>query len=283
MRYDNFIIGFGNVGQRVAAVCVEKDESVGALVRAGRKHDTVDLIEGDLDKPETLGNLPLKNTRLYYFAPPPNAGLSDPRMHNFLASLSVENFPKRILYISTTGVYGDAAGEWIDENTPLNPQNDRARRRVDAEQQLAAWCAANAVEFVILRVVGIYDPQHLPIERLQAGMKVLREEDAGPSNRIHVDDLTRICVTAMEQAPAGAIYNVSDGHPSSMTDFYMRVADLAGLPAPEAVTWEEAERVFSPMMLEFLRESKKVSNAKLLHDLRINLQYPSLDEGLAAR
>jgi nucleoside-diphosphate-sugar epimerase len=219
---------------------------------------------------------------IFYFAPPPPGGNQDPRMAGFLAALDETALPRRIVYISTSAVYGDCRGEWITETQPVNPATARGARRLDAERQLQSWAELHGVQWIILRVPGIYGPGKLPLARLKKGLPVLREADAPWTNRIHADDLAAICVAAMASAHANTVYNVSDGNPGNMTDYFFRVADAAGLPRPPTVARAEAEQVLSPGMLSFLRDSRRMDNRKLLEELNIQLQYPNLAVGLAA-
>ena len=132
----------------------------------------------------------------------------------------------------------------------------------------------------MLRVPGIYGPGKLPLARLRKGTPVLREEDSPYTNRIHADDLALICIAAMNSSHASNIYNVSDGHPSNMTDYFFRVADAAGLPRPPTVSRTEAQEVLSAGMLSFLKDSRRMSNAKMLDELAVTLRYPDLAAGL---
>lgn len=218
---------------------------------------------------------------LYYFAPPPGEGETDTRMENLLAALDVAALPARVIYLGTTGVYGDCAGAWITEEQPPAPHTSRGRRRLAAETALRAWGGAVGVPVVILRVPGIYGPGRLPVERLHRGSPVVREEESPFTNRIHADDLARVCAAAAERGAAG-VYNVSDGHPTTMTDYFNRVADLLGLPRPPVVSMEEARRTFSPAMLSYLEESRRLDNRKMREELGVELLYPDLDHGLPA-
>jgi nucleoside-diphosphate-sugar epimerase len=187
-----------------------------------------------------------------------------------------------MVYISTSAVYGDCQGAWITEAQATAPTSDRGRRRLDAERQVVDWCTRQGVQWNILRVPGIYGPGKLPLARLEQGLPVLREADAPYTNRIHGDDLAMICIAAMQSPVHNNVFNVSDGHPSNMTDYFFRVADAAGLPRPPTVARAEAEQVLSPGMLSFLADSRRMQNDKLLKQLGIRLQYPDLDSGLAS-
>lgn len=235
----------------------------------------------DLDQSTSLPPELSAQDRIFYFAPPPPTGRSDPRMQHFLAALA-PNRMRRIVYISTTGVYGDCGGEWVDETRPPNPQVDRAFRRHDAEQQLQTWRTAGGSELVILRVAGIYGPGKLPLERLQRQTPMVAAEEAPWTNRIHIDDLVQVCEAAMERAPDGAVYNVSDGQPGNMRDYFDRVADLFDLPRAPLVRLAEADGRLSAGLLSYLGESRRLDNRRMLDELGVNLRYPTLTDGLAA-
>lgn len=282
-----FIVGCGYVGERVAALELASGALVAALARSResarwQSERGIEPVAGDLDEPASLRALPLAGTDLYYFAPPPGRGVTDPRLAAFTAALSMEAPPNRIVLLSTTGVYGDCRGEWVDEQRPPNPQAERAHRRLDAENTLRAWSGRSGVPVVILRVAGIYGPGRLPLERLRTGEPVLREEESPWSNRIHVDDLAQACVAAMRRGRTGAVYNATDGHPGTMTDYFNRVADALGLPRPPQLAMADARHHLSAGMLSYLAESKRLDNRRLREELDIELQYPDLVRGLAA-
>ena len=242
----------------------------------------VKTVRGDLDEPESLNNLPAAAV-LYYFAPPSATGEDDTRLAALLSTLGQHHaLPRRVVYISTSGVYGDCGGAWVDEDWPVNPRSDRGQRRAAAEKRLREWCAACGVENVILRVPGIYGPGRLPIERIRRGVPVVRETDSPWSNRIHADDLAQACFLAARRDRAGGIYNVSDGNPTTMTDYFFRVADLAGLPRPPALAMEEARKTLGPGIMSFLEESKRLVNRRMLEELGVVLRYSSLADGLPA-
>ncbi|MFN3785491.1 MAG: NAD-dependent epimerase/dehydratase family protein, partial [Thiothrix sp.] len=234
--------------------------------------------KGDVDQGSYFSIFALDEALVYWFMPPPPQGESDDRIRRFLKS--VDAAPKRVVLISTTGVYGDCGGRWIDENEPLKPLTARAKRRVDAEAAVQEWAERFGGECVILRVPGIYALDRLPLERLKRGEPVLCAEEAPWTNRVHADDLARVCKRAMEVAPSRAIYNATDGHPSTMTDYFNCVADYAGLPRPPQVSMAEAQASMSTGMLSYLQESRRIRNDKLLRELDIQLQYPDLRAGL---
>ena len=281
------IVGCGAIGRRVAALLPASRFDVTGVVRSDASREQlatvgVRAVCVDLDQPKPGIDRECRNADIYYFAPPSPAGQQDLRMRAFLGTLQDVMSVRRVVYISTSAVYGDCQGAWITEAQPLNPATPRGHRRQDAEQQLLAWCQGRATQWIILRVPGIYGPGKLPLERLRKGTPVLCEQDAPYTNRIHADDLASICVAAMHSAISNTVYNVSDGHPGNMSDYFFRVADAAGLPRPPVVNREEAQAVLSPGMLSFLQDSRRMDNSKLLRDLGIELQYPDLAAGLAA-
>lgn len=282
-----FIIGCGDIGRRVAKLWQAAGGSVSALARSAERAQSladsgITPVSGDLDRPDSLHDLPVKNSVLFYFAPPPGDGQGDPRVRATLAALTPSNWPTRIVYISTTGVYGDCQGAWVTEETPTHPRSTRGARRLDAETALLDWHRASGMPVVILRVPGIYGPGRLPLERIRQGTPVVREEEAPYSNRIHADDLARVCITAADRGRAGEIYNISDGQPTTMTDYFYRIADALDLPHPPAVSMDEARQQLTPGMVSFLEESRRIDNRKMREELGVELLYPGLESGLAA-
>ena len=278
------IVGCGYIGERVAAQILSKGEAVSAIVRSDERTKIlralgVFVLQLDLDTSPAPMASTLEQT-IFYFAPPPPKDALDTRMQSFLEGLAVSGQPTRIVYISTTGVYGDCSGNWIDEAQPANPQVDRARRRWHAEQLLQAWRTSTGGELVILRVGGIYGPGKLPLTRLQKGLPTVAEKDAPWTNRIHADDLVQICLAAMARGIDGEVYNVCDGTPGNMTNYFNRVADLAGLQRPPLIDAEQALESLSPGLLSYLSESRRISNQKMLDQLGVKLRYPSLEDGL---
>ncbi len=278
-----FIIGSGDIGCRIAHLWQQSGAQVHTLGRRPAPCDgTTTHISADLDQPESLTALPTAGAILYYTAPPPAQGNNDPRLKNLLAAIDPAALPQHIIYISTSGVYGDCQGEWVNEQYAVNPQVPRSQRRLAAEQTLTSWANQHQVATVILRVGGIYGPGRLPLERLRQGMAILERDIAPYSNRIHADDLARVCVAAAHAPKPHALYNVSDGHPTTMSDYFISVAAAAGLPAPTEIDWQTAEQTLSAEMLSYLHEAKRLDNRRMLQELNIVLNYPTLNEGLKA-
>ncbi len=281
------IVGCGDIGRRVAALCRADGQPVIGLVRTEAGADRlrevhISPLQIDLDEPAVLDSVNCAGRPVYYFAAPPAEGETDPRMVNFLTTLAPDRLPKRIVYISTTGVYGDCGGAWITEDQPVNPRTPRGKRRRAAENALRACSARIGVPVVILRVPGIYGPGRLPAERIRKGLPVLHESEAPYSNRIHADDLARVCVAAMQRGTPGAVYNVADNQPTTMSHYFNRIADTLGLPRPQAVSLSAAREQLTPAMLSFIEESRRIDNRKMREELGVELRYPDLESGLAA-
>jgi nucleoside-diphosphate-sugar epimerase len=281
------IAGCGYVGQRLAARLRDRFEVV-AMVRTSEKaaaleRQGIKALAIDLDRVRAGGaTLPerLDQEAIVYLTPPPNAGESDLRLDRFLHLAIVP--PKAFVYVSTTGVYGDAEGGFVDESTPVQPRTERARCRVSAEEMTRVWCTERRVRRVVLRVPGIYGPGRLPLDRLKQREPVVCPEDAGITNRIHVDDLVTACELAVVNKEARGVYNVTDGNSISSTTFFDAVANIAGLPCPPRVSMEEAQLTFSPERLSFLNESRRVGNERMLKHLGVTLQYADIEAGIRA-
>lgn len=285
MTTHKVIIGCGYLGTKVAKYYLERGEAVTGVVRTTRSAEVLqDVgIPGqllDLDQ-DPIGPLNLQGAELFYFAPPPKSGTDETRVERLLGGLNRKNSPQRIVYLSTTGVYGDCGGDWVDEARPAHPVVDRAKRRWDAEQRFRAWSQTTGGELIILRVAGIYGPGKLPLARLKRKEPTVIESQAPYTNRIHVIDLVQACVAAMSRGVSGEIYNVSDGSPGNMTDYFNQVADWAGLPRPVQISLEEAGTQLSAGMLSYLQESRRLDSLKLRDELGVVLRYPDLQSGLA--
>lgn len=271
------IVGCGDVGLRVARRLLAEHCHVTGVVRSdasARFLQTVS-VEARIHDLDTIADTAAADW-VFYFAPPPTQGVTDPRLRRWLSGLT--QAPQRLVYISTSGVYGDCGGRWIDETEPLKPQSDRARRRLDAETALRE----SGLDVVTLRVPGIYGPGRLPVERLQKNLPVIRPQESPYTNRIHSEDLATVAVQAARHGAAGAAYNVSDGHPTTMADYFTRCSQQLGLPPPPQVSAEEAKQVFTPAMWSFMEESKRLVVTRMHTELAFQPRYPTLAEGLRA-
>ncbi|MGQ9659066.1 MAG: SDR family oxidoreductase [Thermochromatium sp.] len=282
---DIVIVGCGYVGERLARQYLARGDSVLGLVRSQSGLDRLAAAGIPSARHDLAGTdaMPcsLAGVRLFHLVPPPEHGTEDLHTQHLIASFAQAGHPRRLVYFSTTGVYGDCGGAWVDEDWPTRPTLDRSRRRLDAEEQLRCWSREHGGELVVLRVAGIYGPGRLPLERLRRGLPLVRPDEAPYSNRIHVDDLVTVCIAAMDRGRDGAIFNVSDGHPSTMTEYFMQIAKAAGLPVPPLIGLAEASTHLSEGMMGYMRESRRLSNRRLREELGVDLRYPTLTEGLA--
>ena len=289
------IVGCGDVGSRVARLHLQRGERVSALARseaaARRLREVrvrgdvgepgaeygVEPVAGDLDDPRL--HLPDQRWRvIYHFAPPPARGVEDARSTHLATALGMlSQSPRRVVYVSTSGVYGDRGGAWVSEADEPDPGTDRARRRWHAETTLRAVLGER---LVVLRVGGIYGPGRLPLARLERGEPILREAQCGYTNRIHVEDLARICVAAADHPRPHSLYNVGDGEPGTMSQYFKAVAARMGLPPPPEIDLAEAREQLSPAMLSYLLESRRMDTRRL-RELGVTLRYPNLERGLS--
>jgi nucleoside-diphosphate-sugar epimerase len=238
---------------------------------------------GNLDDPATLGRLGGLADAVLHLAPPPMQGQSDPRTLRLLQALSRRAAPGRLVYMSTTGVYGDCQGQWVAETRPVHPQTDRARRRVHAERQVRHWARRIGACATVLRVPGIYALDREggdPRDRVRRGTPSLVPEQDGYTNHIHADDLARIALAALHHGAPQRAYHASDDGLLRTGDHYDRVADWCGLPRPPRVTWDEARVQLSPMQLSFWGESRRLQNLRLGQELGVRLRYPTVESAL---
>jgi len=274
------IIGCGDIGLRVAKQLCRNYRVFALTSQQSRFSELRGLgitpILGDLDKPETLWRLSGLAETVIHLAPPQNIGHRDSRTRNLIrilaqgpASLS------RLIYVSTTGVYGDHKGGRVSEITPVNPQSERAKRRVDAERVLRLWGPAHGVAVTILRVPGIYAANRLPVERLQARTPALISDEDAYSNHIQSDDLARLVCAAVYHGKPQRVINACDGGETKMGDYFDEVADAFGLERPARIPAAELQKIVSPMLWSFMRESRRVTNTRL-PELKTPLRYPSV-------
>ena len=280
------IVGCGDIALRALPRLARKYQVFG-LVRAAAQADRVAALgavplNGDLDDPATLHGLGGGSDLVLHLAPPGESGERDQRTANLIAALAPRP-PGRLVYISTSGVYGDCGGDWVDEDRPLAAQTARGARRVDAERALFAWGRQSGVAVVVLRVPGIYAAERLPLAQLKRGSPVLCAEDDVYTNHIHADDLAGICLAALERGGAGRAYNASDDSEMKMGDYFDLVADRARLPRPPRIARAAAEAgAIAEGLMSFMRESRRLVNTRMKAELGVRLRYPSVYEGVPA-
>jgi len=282
------IVGCGDVGLRAAALLSPRLK-VMALTSsptrcAGLRAAGIQPLLGNLDEPATLARLAGLAQRVLHLAPPPGSGARDPRTGHLLAALARRSRPAALVYGSTTGVYGNAQGDWVDETRTVAPATDRGQRRVDAEAQLRRWGqrVPGASRCTVLRIPGIYALDREggdPRQRVSRGSPVLAAADDVYTNHIHADDLARACVLALWRALPGRVLHVSDDTELKMGDYFEAVADHFGLPRPPRVSRAEAAAQLSPMQLSFMAESRRLRNGRMKAELGLRLRHPTVREG----
>jgi nucleoside-diphosphate-sugar epimerase len=287
------IVGCGDVGLRVLRLLrapagrrlrlrVLALTSSPARADELRSAGAVPLV-GDLDDPRSLGRLAGLADWVLHLAPPPLQGREDPRTRALIQALQRGGRVQRLVYASTSGVYGDAAGAWVKETRPVRPATDRARRRVHAEALVRRYGRAAEIATCMLRIPGIYAlgrPGGDPRERVRRGTPVLRPEDDVHTNHIHADDLARACVAALFRAGPQRVLHVSDDGDLPMGAHYDLVARLCGLPEPPRISREQARAELSPMTLSFLSESRRLDNTRMKRELRLPLRHPTVASAL---
>lgn len=295
------VVGAGDIGSRII-VGLETGRDVVATTsgRSGkarlRRLGTRPVL-ANLDKPATLRRLPRDCLTLFHCAPPPVSGRRDTRTRNLLRALGLApgtapdarpgSLARAIVYLSTTGVYGDRGGELVSEACAPAPSNARALRRVDAERSLARAARRAGMRLVILRVPGIYSESRLPLDRIRAGTPAIVDNEDSYTNHIHAADLATIARAAARRMarrarPLVRIYNACDDSELKMGEWFDQVARAFDLPPPPRLPREAVRERVSPMLYSFMRESRRLSNARMKLELRVRLQFPTVAEGLAA-
>jgi nucleoside-diphosphate-sugar epimerase len=278
------IVGCGDIGLRILARLRDRYRvialtSTPARVRELRSAGALPIV-GDLDARASLARIAAFGERVLHLAPPPNRGRRDARTRHLLAALAGRG--GRLVYVSTTGVYGDARGAWLDETARLAPANERAFRRVDAERALRAAGASGALRVSILRVPGIYNGrERLPLDRLRERLPALAPADDVHTNHIHAEDLARIAIAALHRGAPQRVYNAVDDSDLKMGEYFDLVADRFGLPRPPRMPREELKTAVSPAMYSFMSESRRLRNARIKRELRVRLRHPTVADALA--
>lgn len=279
------IIGCGDIGLRAARL-LHDFYRIYALTRNPLGHkvfrnEGLIPVPGDLDQLASLNRISSLGQDILHFAPPPPEGDHDPRTRHLLAALGKRQIlPRCLIYISTSGVYGDCHGEWVRETRKPNPVNARAKRRLDAERQLRRWGARTGVRVCILRVPGIYAADRLPLERVRKGVPTLVPEEDSYTNHIHADDLARIAFAALGKGKPQRIYHAVDDSRTKMGDWFELLAERYNLPKPQRISRAEAQHVLTPGMLSFLNESRRLDNERIKKELGVKLRYPTVEIGV---
>ena len=284
------IVGCGDVGLRVARLLPARTRVMALTSSSARVAEfrglNITPLLGNLDRSATLRRLAGLATQVVHLAPPPNDdphARADPRTQALLRALRLRSAPQMLVYGSTSGVYGDCHGQWVDETRRASPDTSRAHRRVDAEAQLRWFGRSAAVPVHILRIPGIYAPDReggTPRGRLAKGTPVLNPDDDVYTNHIHADDLARACLAAMRRGKPQRITNASDDTDLKMGDYFDLAADMYGMPRPPRLSRADAAALLPAMQLSFMNESRRLDNRRLKRELRLKLRYPTVNEGL---
>lgn len=279
------IVGCGDVVRRALPQLVRRWRVL-ALVReaeAALRAQGVVQIRGDLDDGATLKRLAGLADAVLHSAPPGEEGSADLRTRRLLAALRQgRSLPRSLIYISTSGVYGDCGGEAVTETRPQRPRTARAHRRADAERQLRAFGRDSGCRVAILRAPGIYAADRLPLERLRRGDPLLAAAEDVYTNHIHADDLGRACIAALRRGRPNRVYHASDDSTLAMGEWFDKLADAFVLPRAPRLPRAELESRLSPLTLSFMRESRRLDNTRLTRELGLALRYPTVDAGIAA-
>lgn len=283
------IVGCGDVGLRAAAALPRRVRVLALTSSPERRAELrargITPLAGNLDQAATLQRLAGLADRVLHLAPPPGEAPGDPRTRAMLQALRRRTPPLALVYGSTSGVYGDRGGAWIDETAPLRATTARARRRVAAEHEVRFFGRSAGVRSSILRIPGIYAPDRAggtPRERLLRGTPVLRPEDDVYTNHIHADDLARACLAALWRGAPQRAYHASDDTELKMGDYFDLAAGLYGLPRPPRIGRAEAAQQLPAALLSFMGESRRLANSRLKRELRLGLRYPTVALGLQA-
>jgi nucleoside-diphosphate-sugar epimerase len=242
---------------------------------------------GNLDVAASLRRLSGLADRVLHLAPPPNSdphGKTDPRTQALLRALRLRSLPQAVVYGSTSGVYGDCKGKWVNETKAVAPSTLRAHRRVHAEATLRHFGRSAGVAAHALRIPGIYAPNReggTPRERLLKGTPVLQASDDVYTNHIHADDLARACLAALWRGKPQRTTNVSDDTDLKMGDYFDLAADLYGMPRPPRIARQLAAKDLPAMQMSFMSESRRLDNQRMKRELRVVLRYPTVLQGLS--
>lgn len=283
-KHSLLVAGMGDIGRRLAT----QHPLVRMLGMARSAESTMQIrdtgaipVMSDLDQRKSLARLAGLSPWVLHLAPPPGDSEGDPRTRRLLAALARRgSLPRRLVYISTSGVYGNCNGERVFEHRPTAAKNARAKRRVDAERQLRRFAARNGIKLCIVRAPGIYAADRLPLERIQKQTPAVRRDEDSYTNHIHADDLARLVWLALFRGKNNRVYHAVDDSVKKMGDYFDMVADHFGLPRSPRIAREEAQKVLSPALLSFLNESRILDNTRLKKELRAKLKYPDVADFL---
>jgi nucleoside-diphosphate-sugar epimerase len=289
------IVGCGDVGLRTAGQLGAPQSQRVRLMALTSSPERVRLLracgitplQGNLDDAASLKRLGGIAHRVIHLAPPPTdrqgASDRDPRSLALVRALRLRTPPQALVYGSTTGVYGDCAGQRVNETRAVNPHTSRAQRRVDAEN-LMRFLGRSGVRVSILRIPGIYAPDRdggTPRERLLRGTPVLVAKEDVYTHHIHANDLARACAAALWRGKPQRVVNVTDDTDLKMGDYFDLAAGLYGLAKPPRISRHDANTALPLMLLSFMSESRRLDNIRMKKELKVRLHYPHVRDGLS--
>ncbi len=279
-----FCFGFGYSAQALAARLIDRGWSIRGTCRspekaARLKEQGIDPFLFDRDTPLIDAQAALSGvTHLLSSVPPDDLG--DPVLDNHAADIAAIDQLDWVGYLSTTGVYGDRDGDWVDETSPREPTGERGQRRVDAEDDWLKLWEAMGVPVHLFRLAGIYGPGRNAIETVKSGKARRVDKPGQVFSRIHVDDIAAILDGSINRPDPGAAYNCCDDNPAPPSEVIEYACRLLGQEPPPAIPFDEAE--LSPMARSFYRDNKRVSNERIKTDLGVTLTWPDYRSALKA-
>lgn len=279
-----FVFGAGYTAQQFIRTYRQCFERIGGTFRSDRKAEALraagivpSFFDGERYDPAILAEIGRADALLV--AIPPAFG-SDPVLRSLLDAITSAPRLRWIGYLSTVGVYGDAAGAWVDENTSLSPVNERSCHRIAAEGQWLDLGKDAAFSVQIFRLAGIYGPGRNALLKLAEGTAQRLVKPGQVFNRVHTADIAQVLMASIDRPNRNAVYNVADDEPSPPQDVVTYAAHLLGLEPPPEVPFATAD--LSPMARSFYQDNKRVRNTRIKSELGVRLRYPTYREGLKA-
>ena len=283
MNKSNLILaGSGYLGESIIAEynIIKNTFNIIELCRSIKnRRPEVKSIQIDFDK-STDDMSYVERSVIVYMAPPDTLSLKDTRLNKFLNNIS--NYKvKKLIYISTSGVYGNCNGNIVNEENKINPLTDRAKRRADAEIQIQKFCMRKNISGIIFRVPGIYGRNRLPVKRIKERDPLINIEESRTTNLIHVSDLTRLVIKALNLTNKKTeIINVSDGKAVKTTRYYEIIYKALNIKLPEYISYEQAISMYDEKRASFLKESRVLDVTKMKQLFPGCIKYKKLEDGI---
>ncbi len=276
------LAGFGYLGKFIEQQADFNNKKV--LYKLSRNPDKYRSVFGkhvevDFDKEKFDITEILDESTIIYMAPPNKDKDKDPRLENFLNNTKRSNIEK-IIYISTSGVYGDCGGSYVTENAELKPMTSRAKKRVIAEKMIIKYSTVNNTSYVILRVPGIYGLGRLPLNKIRAREPLIIKDECKITNLINVEDLARVVWRVIKDNIKNEIINVSDGTPITSTEYYLKIYDELEIAYPPFIKLKEAAKYYSRERLSFMSESRILDVTKMKRLFSDCIKYSDISDGI---